>query len=478
MPCLKVRKPSALLFDMISTATKSYFIDQILFPYIKLNAKTYLENYWSNPVLQHDVKLLREAAKKDKFKMTIPEDGDPEDIQKAIVEYVSDALDKLTDNEALTQFKFHVLFDGYAKDRLETPVYTDVAIAIRHWAVDDGIKLFVVSNGWKEAAKRYLQKTNHGDMNLLISGHFDTGIGPLTDEKTYKKIINKLKCDPEDVIFLTHYGKEGLAAKKAGLSSILIMTHRRDISKLTEQEKKAMPVIRSFNELIFTGDAPKACELDGTFSTLDDNSKSDIQFGSKSEPMPPIVGAMPPGSKKSADGSSMGGSKQGSKQKSTSKNSLVVTSKKSTSKLSNGPKSGQKSSSNASTVGSSSNVGSKVKTTKSNKSASTMGSSSVKEDGKSNSSNSNLSVAASPSKNNSKSAASSSKEGVGRANSKSSSSTGGGSKSSSKDGSNAGGSKSAEGSSSKDGSKAGGSKSTEGSNTGSKSKEGKSPKPK
>ena len=271
MAPLKLRKPSAILFDIIGTATKSYFIDQILFPYIRQNCKVYLENNWDNSILQNDITLLREQAKKDQFK--IPGSNESDDaIQNAVVEYVNRSLE--LDNEALTQFKFHMLFDGYAKNRIETPLYTDVAIAIRHWAIDDHIQLFVFSNGWCEATKRYLQKTNHGDMNLLISGHFDTKLGPLTDPATYKKLISKVKHPAEDILFLTHSGAEGRAAKKSGLSVVLIMTHRRDINKLSPDEKKEMPYVRSFNELIFTGTAPKAYQLDGS-SVQDDDEKSD-----------------------------------------------------------------------------------------------------------------------------------------------------------------------------------------------------------
>lgn len=168
MAPLKVRKPGAVMFDLVATATKSFFIDQVLFPYIKINAKTYMENNWDNDVLQHDIKLLREASKKDKSAPQVADaSADADTIRKSVVVYVSKALDELKDNEALTQFRFHVLFDGYAKGNIETPIYTDVAIQIRHWAVDDAIKLYIFSNGWKEATKRYLQKTNHGKFSKI-----------------------------------------------------------------------------------------------------------------------------------------------------------------------------------------------------------------------------------------------------------------------------------------------------------------------
>lgn len=72
-------------------------------------------------------------------------------------------------------------------------------------------------------------------MNLLIKDHFDTSEGPLTEAATFKKVVGKVGLAPEDILFLTHNGKEGYAAKKAGLSVILIMTHRRDVDKVKRE---------------------------------------------------------------------------------------------------------------------------------------------------------------------------------------------------------------------------------------------------
>ena len=282
MAPLKARKPAAVIFDLVATATKSFFIDEILFPYIKQNAKKYLVENWSNEVVQNDVTLMRKASKKDE---TAPKIADPNEdagkVQESVAKYVTHCLDEKKDNEGMTLFRFHVIFDGYAKGRLETPLYTDVAVQMHHWVVEDKVKLYLFSNGWKEATKRYLAKTSKGDMNLLIADHFDTEEGQLTDPATFKKIVGKIKQAPEDVLFLTHCSQEAMAAKKAGLGAILIMTHRRDVNKLTLEEKKELPYVRSFNEIIFTGDAPKARNLNGSSVGDDDEPAGGGEGGGK-----------------------------------------------------------------------------------------------------------------------------------------------------------------------------------------------------
>lgn len=289
MAPLKVHKPAAVIFDLVATATKSFFIDQILLPYIKKNAKQYLIDNWKNEVLQHDVSLLRNASKKDESAPKVAEEssGDAKTVQESVLKYVFHCLDNKKDNEGMTLFRFHVIFDGYEKNRLETPLYTDVAVQMHHWVVEDNVKLYLFSNGWKEATKRYLEKTSKGDMNLLISDHFDTEEGQLSDPATFKKIIGKIKQPADDVLFLTHCGKEGLAAKKAGVGAILIMTHRRDVDKLSAEEKKALPYVRSFNEIVFTGSgAPKAHQLDGSSVLEEEMHEKSMEEKVKSKKTP------------------------------------------------------------------------------------------------------------------------------------------------------------------------------------------------
>ena len=146
--------------------------------------------------------------------------------------------------------RFHVWFDGYDKGRIETPVYSDVAIQIQKWRCDLQIQLYVLSNGWAEANRRFLSKTNHGDLNLLISGHFDTTIGSFLSPDTYQKVLAEIKRSPEEVLFLTKSADEARTAQSVGIAVVLVMTHRRNIEKLEEADK-SLPRIRSFNELEF-----------------------------------------------------------------------------------------------------------------------------------------------------------------------------------------------------------------------------------
>lgn len=150
----------------------------------------------------------------------------------------------------LLAFSFHMWFDGYKRERIETPVYSDVAIQIQKWRCDLEIKLVVLSNGWAEATKRFLSRTNHGDMNLLIDEHLDTTLGQLTAAETFSKVLEKVQLPAAEVLFLTKNADEAKAAIAAGLIVVMVLTHRRNIEKL-DAEAKRLPRVRSFNEIEF-----------------------------------------------------------------------------------------------------------------------------------------------------------------------------------------------------------------------------------
>jgi len=139
-------------------------------------------------------------------------------------------------------------FDGLKRGKIEMPVYSDVVSKLKKWSTELHIKLYVLSNGWSEATKRFMAMTNHGDLSVLIEDYFDTELGELNEPATYTKALAVIKEPAESVLFLTKNAGEARAAMTAGLNAILVLTHRRNIEKLDEEGKK-IPRIRSFNEL-------------------------------------------------------------------------------------------------------------------------------------------------------------------------------------------------------------------------------------
>lgn len=270
---LQTSKPKAIIFDMSGTVAKTAFIDRVLIPYFVNYVAGYVTEKWQDHQLVKDIKRLRTQSKKDAARASSEVDSTPteeggasppttaptiaestapdEEQQQSVVNYINWAMNtKLDNTRAFQLFRFHMWFDGYSRGNLETPVYSDVAIQIKKWAIEDDIKLYVYSNGWSEATRLFMSKTNHGDLSVVINDFFDTSIGSLTSTESYQKILEKIGFQPEDVLFLTKNGPEARAAASTGINAVLVLTHRKDIERLDEQDR-GFPRIRSFMELEF-----------------------------------------------------------------------------------------------------------------------------------------------------------------------------------------------------------------------------------
>lgn len=249
---VKMKKPKVVLFDVSGTATRESFVEKVLLPYFKITVKPYLENNWQQTSCIDDVKALIKAslAQGEEAPKIDPNDDKSKQIE-AILKYLYWAQEKeQTNTRAFCMFRFHVWFDGYDRGKLVTPVYSDVAVTITRWSTHNNIRLFILSNGWADATKKFMSKTTHGDLSLLVEGHFDSTDGSLTEAQTYSKVLEKMKLPAEDAVFLTKNPLEGRAAKEAGLQVVLVLTHRASV-EMAMNLCKEIPIARTFTEIAF-----------------------------------------------------------------------------------------------------------------------------------------------------------------------------------------------------------------------------------
>lgn len=81
-------------------------------------------------------------------------------------------------------------------------IYDDVASCLKKWS-EDGRRLFIYSSGSVEAQKLLFGNTEEGDLLELLSGHYDTTVGPKTESSSYANIAKSIGCDSEQILFLT-----------------------------------------------------------------------------------------------------------------------------------------------------------------------------------------------------------------------------------------------------------------------------------
>lgn len=246
-----VRRPRVIVFDILGTASKSGFLERILFPYLRINLEPYLNTHWG----RKDFLKLYKRIQDQSVELASSSPGVPQvlqhdrpDAKQSLIQFINYVTDQSIPSAPVTQLRFKVWFEGYQSMRLRTPIYSDVPARMRAWFAE-GIKFNVFSNTWVEAQRALLKNTNHGDLTNLISGHFDNDFGLLTTSDSWRRLCSQINEQPNDVLFLTKSPQEAAAAQEAGICVVLVLTHRHNVRAVSHDDRQRFPYVRTLNDL-------------------------------------------------------------------------------------------------------------------------------------------------------------------------------------------------------------------------------------
>ncbi|XP_046741098.1 enolase-phosphatase E1 [Diprion similis] len=255
-------KQNVIIVDIEGTTTSITFVKETLFPYIRENVKKYIDAKWEEAEFKRDLEKLKEQAKKDeedKIEGLVPITGSTTDEEKeSVVKNILWQMDGDRKTGALKQLQGHIWREAYDSGNVKGHVYEDVPECLKSWK-NSGKKVYIYSSGSVEAQKLLFGHSKCGDLLEYFSGHFDTGVGMKQEATSYKNILDQIKAEASDVIFLTDIVKEAKAAKEAGLSSIIMI--REGNAPLSAEEKIEFRTATSFLDLSFVN-AAKRQKLD------------------------------------------------------------------------------------------------------------------------------------------------------------------------------------------------------------------------
>lgn len=249
---VQIRRPKAVVFDILGTASKSGFLERILFPYLKSNMDTYLDSHWN----KKDFVTLYKKIMEQSIEFNKQESNTPVvtphytgEARASLLNFINFVTDNGVNSTAVTQLRFRIWFEGYQQSKIKTPIYSDVPTKLKQWFAE-GIKFYVYSNTWVAAQKALLKNTNHGDLTNLISGHFDNeSFGALLESSSWKKLAHDIKENPNDILFLTKNPAEARAAAEAGYLVVLVLTHRHNVKAIPAEDLQRFPYVRTLLEL-------------------------------------------------------------------------------------------------------------------------------------------------------------------------------------------------------------------------------------
>lgn len=306
---------------------------------------------------QKDLERLRARVKKDEGKdPELPQIADAKDGKDGVLESVEKNISwyldhPMLDTSAHQRIKMKMWKEGYEKEELKTPVYrsvpaaphrapppasgarlmvaslplspsplpSDVVVQLKKWKMEQDIKLYVYSHAAIEAQKLFLSNTNHGELESIIDNHYDTTFGKKEDPQSFERLVKELGVAPEDVLFLTKNVAEAKAAQSVGLGVVLVLTHRRNIERLSAEDRQGFRsrIIRSFNELELDDAAPQPSQSAAQDMPPSDaaeapaESPPEAQTGATGEPatspsVDPAIHVQPPASTTEAPQSASG----------------------------------------------------------------------------------------------------------------------------------------------------------------------------
>jgi enolase-phosphatase E1 len=236
----------AILLDIEGTTTPLGFVYDVLFPYAARQLNAFIRRHFRDPEIRRFLESLRQQRALDASLGLEPpawNDNSEEADINSLAEYGRWLMKHDRKDPSLKSFQGLVWQEGYAAGELRGQVYPEVPKALQRWH-EQGKVTYIYSSGSVLAQKLLLQSTEYGDLTGLLDGFFDTEVGAKTDPKSYRTISAKIRCEPQQVLFLSDATKELAAAESASMHTALsVRPGNRPL------EPARFVVIRSFDEI-------------------------------------------------------------------------------------------------------------------------------------------------------------------------------------------------------------------------------------
>jgi enolase-phosphatase E1 len=208
----------SVLLDVEGTTSPISFVYGTLFPYARERLASFLHERLSDPTVNSVFQELRSANPND-----VPL-GAPamtgRDLIREITDYLLWLMDRDRKTAPLKILQGLIWEQGFAQGKLQTEIFADVPVCLLQWH-EAGLQTAIYSSGSVLAQKMMFTHTPYGDLTNLISGYFDTGVGPKRQPQSYKRIVAALQVTAEQVIFVSDIAEELEAARAAGLGTAL-----------------------------------------------------------------------------------------------------------------------------------------------------------------------------------------------------------------------------------------------------------------
>lgn len=204
----------SILLDVEGTTTPIAFVRDVLFPFARSNAASFLAVHRHEPDVRADLARLAEERAREL------EDGAPPGESGDPLPYLFWLMDRDRKSTSLKDLQGRIWRDGYESGALVADVYPDVAPALARFR-DAGIDVSIFSSGSVLAQRLLFAHTTAGNLRPMLRAFFDTTTGGKKEAESYARIAAALGRAPEEVLFVSDVEEELDAAARAGMDVAL-----------------------------------------------------------------------------------------------------------------------------------------------------------------------------------------------------------------------------------------------------------------
>jgi enolase-phosphatase E1 len=232
-----------VVLDIEGTISPISFVHEQLFPYSRERVPAWMAR--SGPQIEGIAAAVRRSVEEEQH--SAPAAARP--AMNATTDDVVAVLQRWIDEDVkaapLKELQGLIWEEGFSAGHLVSRVYDDVPAALRRWR-EAGQRLYVYSSGSELAQRLWFTYSQFGDLEALVSGHFDTvSGGPKRDPQSYVAIARTLSAPADQIVFLTDAAAELDAARASGWRAIGVSRPQDGSPRLSP------PVVTSFDGLDF-----------------------------------------------------------------------------------------------------------------------------------------------------------------------------------------------------------------------------------
>jgi len=213
------RRIRAILLDIEGTTTPIAFVHDVLFPYARARLNAYLRAHAGEDELRGVLATLRVEWLEDAKAKLEPPPWALADLPAA-ARYLEWLMDRDRKSPGLKRLQGDIWRAGYRDGTLKGEVFPDVPPALKRWKAA-GLDVAIYSSGSVAAQKMLFGTTSYGDLTTLVTGFFDTGVGPKIASDSYYRIASAEGREPARILFLSDVPAELEAARAAGCQALL-----------------------------------------------------------------------------------------------------------------------------------------------------------------------------------------------------------------------------------------------------------------